>query len=230
MLQTLEIRRSSAVDQVVAAVCEMILRGDLAPGTPLREAALADSAGVSRNTIRDAVRVLAREGLVKHTMNRGAIVTQLRERDIRDIFRVRRALELQAIEARPEATEEQVAALEGAVRDLRRAVEGGEQVAIVQADCRFHQRLVAFLGSARLDRFFEAIQGEMRLCLAIVDRVHEDENDLVDEHQELYELIAAGEIDRSTALLGAHLDDGRDRLCRIARGSVGDTSEGEEIA
>ena len=55
-VQDLRITRSSAVDQVAEAVREMILRGELAPGTRLREVQMAESIGISRNTARDAVR------------------------------------------------------------------------------------------------------------------------------------------------------------------------------
>ena len=98
-IQGLEIKRASAVDQVAGAVREMILRGELLPGTPLREIQMAESIGISRNTVRDAVRALAREGLVTHTMHRGAIVARLTERDVVDVFRVRERIETQAIEA-----------------------------------------------------------------------------------------------------------------------------------
>ena len=52
---------------------------------------MAESIGISRNTLRDAIRVLARQGLVTHTMHRGAVVTTLSEEDVADLFRVRRA-------------------------------------------------------------------------------------------------------------------------------------------
>ncbi len=118
-LQGLEIKRASAVDQVVDALREMILRGELAPGTPLREIQMAESIGISRNTVRDAVRALAREGLVTHTMHRGAMVTRLAESDVIDVFRVRARIETQAIAASESATADQIAELEDAVRRAR---------------------------------------------------------------------------------------------------------------
>ena len=125
-MQGLEIKRASAVDQVAGAVREMILRGELAPGTPLREIQMAESIGISRNTVRDAVRALAREGLVTHTMHRGAIVARLTERDVVDVFRVRERIETQAIEASGSATPEQLAELEEAVRRLERAANADD--------------------------------------------------------------------------------------------------------
>lgn len=216
-IQSLEIKRSSAVEQVADAVREMILRGELLPGTPLREIQMAESIGISRNTVRDAVRALAREGLVSHTMHRGAVVARLTERDVIDVFRVRHRIETQAIDASEGATPEQLEGLHDTVRQLERAAGAGDWDQVVEADCLFHRRLVGFLGSPRLDRFYDTIQGELRLCLSIVDRANDDPRDLVGEHRELFQMIAAGERARCIARLSEHLDEAEERLRRLVR-------------
>jgi DNA-binding GntR family transcriptional regulator len=202
----------------------MILRGELAPGTPLREVPLAESIGISRNTVREAVRVLARQGLVTHTMHRGAVVTRLTEDDVGDLYRVRRALETQAIDASAGAPPDALAGLDDAVEDLERAAALRDWDRMVDADWSFHERLVGFLGSRRLNAFFETIQAELRLCLSILDREDDDPDDLVAEHRELRDLLRSGERERCRELLCARLDDSELRLRRIAR------SEWEEKA
>jgi DNA-binding GntR family transcriptional regulator len=216
-VQDLRITRSSAVDQVAEAVREMILRGELTPGTRLREVQMAESIGISRNTARDAVRVLARQGLVTRAMHRGAVVVRLTERDVVDVFRVRRAIESQAIEASVDATPDQLAGLEDAVFRLERAAKDVDWERMVEADCLFHLRLVGLLGSPRLDRFYNTIQGELRLCLTIVDRDEDDPDDLVAEHRQLFELIAAGERDGCVERLNECMAGTELRLRRIAR-------------
>jgi DNA-binding GntR family transcriptional regulator len=222
----LEIKRASAVDQVVTAVRKMILRGDLPPGTPLREVQMAESIGISRNTVRYAVRALAREGLVTHTMHRGAIVTQLTERDVVDVFRVRERIETQAIEASEFASSEQLTELEDTVAQIERAAKAGDWEQMVEADCRFHRRLVGFLGSPRLDRFYDTIQGELRLCLSIADRADDDPRELVEEHRELYGLIAGGERAACAARLTEHLHRTERRLCELVRVEENEEDEG----
>jgi DNA-binding transcriptional regulator YhcF (GntR family) len=103
-LASLEIKKASTAEQVAEALRAMILSGQVAQGRPLREVALAERIGVSRNTMREAIRILAREGLVAHELHKGAVVTTLAERDVEDIFRVRRALELAAVHALDRAT------------------------------------------------------------------------------------------------------------------------------
>ena len=199
-IQGLEIKRASAVDQVVGAVREMILRGELLPGTPLREIQMAESIGISRNTVRDAVRALAREGLVTHTMHRGAIVTRLAERDVIDVFRVRERIETQAIEASESATPEQLAGARGrpcADSSERPTPTTGSRS--VEADCLFHRRLVELSRKPAPGPVLRHIQGELRLCLTIVDRANDDPRELIGEHRELFDLIAAGERERVAA-------------------------------
>ena len=79
-----------------------------------------------------------------------------------DIFRVRRVLELAAVRASRDAEPEVLAGLAAAVHELEEAVAAGDWGAIIDADELFHERLVGLLGSRRLSRFFDAIQGEVR--------------------------------------------------------------------
>src|SRR2546423_760865 len=86
MVEGLTIKRVSTSDQVATALREKIFSGELRPGTPLQEVAMAASVGVSRNTLREAIRQLVHEGLVRHSVHRGAAVTELSEDDIADIY------------------------------------------------------------------------------------------------------------------------------------------------
>jgi DNA-binding GntR family transcriptional regulator len=173
--------------------------------------------GVSRNTMREAIRVLAREGLVTHQMHHGAVVTRLDTDSVKDIFRVRRVLELAAIEAALGAEPEQLAELAEAVGELEVAVGTGDWGAITDADELFHERLVGLLGSRRLSRFFDAIQTEIRLCMSIVNRTTADLTGLVAEHQELLDLILHRELDRVTEVMAGHLTDSEEMLKEIVQ-------------
>ncbi len=91
-------RRGSLVDACRhavgdAACATLIIEGELAPGSRLNERALCDRLGVSRTPLREAFRLLASEGLIELTPNRGAQVVALSESDIRDSFELMGALE-----------------------------------------------------------------------------------------------------------------------------------------
>ena len=70
-LSGLSIRRVSTADQVASLMRQRILRGEFKPGTSLREVVIAAAIGVSRNTLREALRILVQEGLVRHSVHRG---------------------------------------------------------------------------------------------------------------------------------------------------------------
>ena len=80
-------------DRIAEQVREKIVHGEFAPGQRLSEAALSDSLEISRNTLREAFRMLTKEGLLKHEPNRGVSVAVPSIAAIIDIYRVRRLIE-----------------------------------------------------------------------------------------------------------------------------------------
>ncbi len=213
---SLAIERSSTAEQVAAALRARITSGDLAPGTALPEIALADSLGVSRNTAREALRVLAREGLVDHHMHRGARVAVLSEEDVVDIFRVRRTMELAAVKEGAVVDPDRLQPMRSAVDALASAAEMGDWANVIESDVDFHRHLVALLGSPRLDRFFEELQGELQLCLALINRQGDEPAPLVAEHRELCDLMERGEQAKCCERLEHHLADSEAILRAIA--------------
>lgn len=214
-LTNLDIKKRSTAEQVAETLRDLILEGHLPQGQPLREASLAESLGVSRNTVRESFRVLGREGLVTHHQHRGAVVTRLTRRDVADIFRVRHTLELAGVAALPEATDQELEPITEAVESLTVAARRPDWAAVIDSDRRFHEGLVDLLCSRRLSRFYDAIHAEMRLCMSIVDRHDEDREKLVAEHRELLSLILARDVARCTALLSGHLRDGERTLLDV---------------
>lgn len=97
-------------DDVVSGIRDLIIEGDIAPGDRISERELCDRFGVSRTPLREALKVLASEGLVELTPNRGARVTCLTEQDVEDMFEVMATLEALAGElAARHITEEELA-------------------------------------------------------------------------------------------------------------------------
>src|SRR3989454_5154649 len=92
-----QITRVSVADQVAALLRQRILEGEFRPGTQLQELPLASSLGVSRNTMREAIRILSLEGLLRRSLHRGAAVSQLSLRDVQEIYQLRRMLEIPAV-------------------------------------------------------------------------------------------------------------------------------------
>ena len=202
----LKITRQSTADQVAALLRERIVRGELQPGTPLREVPLAASIGISRNTMREAIRVLVHEGLVRHNVHRGVTVTKLTDSDVADIYRVRRLLECAAVtRSTPESP--QLPLLAESLESLDEATKAKNWPEMVEYDMLFHRRLVELLASKRLDDFYKNALAELRLGLMLVDRAAHATVKSYREHRGIYDQLVAGNNKEAAALLESHLVD-----------------------
>jgi DNA-binding GntR family transcriptional regulator len=210
-LSGLSIRRVSTADQVAALMRERILRGELKPGMSLREVSIAAAIGVSRNTLREALRILIQEGLVRHTVHRGITVAQLSAASAADIYRVRRLLEVAAIES-SKPTKERLELLAAAVTKLETAAAEHDWPALVEADMLFHCSIVGLLGSDRLDAFFRNLLSELRVGLVAVDRASSDLHQMSGEHRKFYRLLKAGKRKECARALDEHLEEAERRF------------------
>ena len=160
--------RETTATRVAAAIREAIVGGKVAPGTALVERSLREALGVSRTTIREALRVLAQDGLVHHDPYRGVTVAQLSEQDVHDLFAARRTLELAGVEASGAPAAAQVERLREAEAAFEAAVGRGDWLAAFDADMALHAGLLAPIPSERLHAFFRATFEELRLGYLVV--------------------------------------------------------------
>src|ERR1700682_6744440 len=98
-MELAQISRVSVADQVASILRQRILDGELRPGTALQEISTAASLGVSRNTVREATRILSLEGLLKRSAHRGVKVAQLSLEDVAEIYQLRHLLDIPAVRA-----------------------------------------------------------------------------------------------------------------------------------
>jgi DNA-binding GntR family transcriptional regulator len=206
--ERLGLHRESSAEQLARVIREQVLQGAIPPGTPLREAQVVASAGVSRSTAREALRLLAFEGLVEHSLHRGATVRQLTAADIEDVYRVRRLIETAAADA-VDLTPDRRSALTAALEELERAAGARDWASLVEADLAFHRALVALLGSERLDRLQRSLELELRLAFSItafVEREFDDPDPIVADHRLILEHLLDGDGERFRARLLDHLD------------------------
>jgi DNA-binding GntR family transcriptional regulator len=210
----------SNVGRGAVALRRRILAGEVSPGRPLREVSLAAELGVSRNTLREILLVLASEGLVQHVPHHGARVVQLGVRDARDIYLVRKVIESAAIERGASRPLEVAEYLSAAIDRLEGAAAAHDLDRLVEADLGFHRSLASVLESDRLARVFNTIETQLRLAFSIVafaDREYEQPEPLVEEHRRLQELIIAGDVGRAKNALYEHLAKYETRLISVLR-------------
>ncbi|MGA7289191.1 MAG: GntR family transcriptional regulator [Terriglobales bacterium] len=194
---------------------QRILDGELRPGTQLQEVPLASSLGVSRNTMREAIRVLSLEGLLRRSLHRGASVSQLSLRDVHEMYQLRRMIELPAVLAARDSDPDLLQELRGAVEQYELAVRDRSWSRAVSHDLHFHSLLVRFHGNKRLNLFYKNILGELRVGMVLVDRSHDNPGALIPVHRKMYQLLISGKLKQCAALLGQHLDDSESRLTQV---------------
>lgn len=212
-LSGLKLSRASAAGQIASALRRRILEGELAPGTPLTESWLAEAFGVSRNTVREGLALLVRDGIVTQSPHRGVSVTRLDASDVQDIYGVRRLLELSAVSAGRRLPDERLAALRKCVDELSGLDRSADWREIVDADLAFHEELIKLLGSARLERLYQQLLTELRLCILIANvEDHESAESLARQHADLLELLESGSIRECKTALSGHLHRGESLL------------------
>jgi len=210
-----QIHRTSIADQVAGILRQRVLNGELRPGTSLQEIPLAESLGVSRNTMREAMRILSLEGLLKRSIHRGIAVAQLSLRDVQEIYHVRRVLEISAIHAAKSPAPELLRELLVALEQYEEAVQARDWVSAVTHDLHFHSLLIRFLRNKRLEAFYQKTIAELRVGMVLVDQRHDHPGILIPVHRKLYQLLTAGKLKECAKILVQHLDDSESRLSRV---------------
>ena len=200
-----------------AALKKRIIEVDLQPGQRLVERDLADELEVSRIPLREALRLLAAEGLVVLVPHRGALVSPFTPADVRDLFDVRENLEVLAARLAAErADAEGLARLTRCLESARSATEWGDKAEIAAANARFHAEIVTLSDNALLETMMRPLNARMEWLFRLTaDR---DPHQQCAEHTELYEAIAAADPARTAEFALRHVVSGRDIALRLAAG------------
>jgi DNA-binding GntR family transcriptional regulator len=215
-MERTQIHRVSVADQVASILRQRILTGELRPGMSLQEVPLSASLGVSRNTMREATRILSLEGLLKRSIHRGVAVSQLSPKDVKEIYHLRRMLEIPAVLA-AKGDHEVLPELRAELEGYERAVRERDWMRAVGHDLHFHTLLVRFHNNRRLESFYQKLMGEVRMGMLLVDQTHEDPSRLIPVHRKIYESLETGKLKQCAAALARHLDDSESRLSEVMR-------------
>lgn len=207
------VARASSSQQVADVIKEQLLLGQVSPGTRLSDQILAADLQVSRNTVREAMTILAAEGLVVKNLHKGVVVAELDLDELRDVYQARRALELAGLRAGSTADPHWRQALDEALSDMQKAAAAGDLKALLVGDRTFHEALVMPIGSKRVQAFYHKIQTEIRLTHAWYG-AREDPDIFLRRHQRIGDAIRTGDYALAEQLLSDLIDAGEERLRR----------------
>lgn len=197
-------RRRGLAEEVADRIREAVFDGTYAPGAQLREVELSGDMDVSRGPVREALRLLEREGLVHCAWHRGTTVTTLSATDVDELDSLRGALEdlaVRLVVAR--ASDEDLASLAKAAGMMERAVDAHE---MVRCDIAFHDAVFAATGHQRLSDAWNGIRCQVHLFL--LTRIGHSTEDYLEripsEHRELVAALRARDAGAALDLFAVH--------------------------
>ncbi|MGW9399816.1 GntR family transcriptional regulator [Streptomyces sp. NPDC055642] len=216
--------RTSTAERVADILRSRIAEGYFPPGTRLSEDSIGGALGVSRNTLREAFRLLTHERLLVHELNRGVFVRVLTVEDVEDIYRTRRLVEgavVRGLGDPPYALD----ALARVVEQGRRAAREGDWKAVGTANIHFHRELVALAASERTDELMRSVFAELRLAFHVVDEPRKLHEPYIMRNVAIMKALRAGDREKAGQLLEAYLDVSLERVVEVYRRRVGEDGQ-----
>ena len=203
-------------DRLYERLKERILSGEYLPGSHLVEARLTHDHGVSRATVREALRRLLTDDLVDLAAHRGARVRQLTTDDVADLYMVREPLEGLAARLAAAASPEAQARLVEIHESGIRAVEAGDAVRFARLNASLHQAIGEITGNRALSGVLSRLNMQMvgYQFVSFANQVYYER--ALREHQALLDAILARDADRAEAVMRHHLVTNRDSNLRAA--------------
>jgi DNA-binding GntR family transcriptional regulator len=209
---------NSLHDEVAAQLRERIFAGELAPGSFLDEVQLAEQLKISRTPLREALKVLTVEGLVRHEPRRGCFVNEVTEKDLDEIFPVIALLEGRcAYEAAQNATDAEIAALEDLHQKLARHAKAKRINEYYEANFAIHEAIIALADN----RWLAMVIGDLRkiVRLARLQQLHAPGRleQSLSEHLAVFAALKARDAEGADAAMRTHLTRQREALRELAR-------------
>lgn len=211
--------RTSTARRVADVLRARITEGKLPPGTRLSEEDIGAVLGVSRNTLREAFRLLGHERLLVHEFNRGVFVRELTVHDVRDLYGFRRILECGAVRRASERLGPEGRLRADLLAPLRAAVEEGEAAAqearwvdVGTANMHFHQAVSALAESARVDEVTSHLLAELRLVFHVMAAPRAFHEPYLADNRRILERLEAGDHVGAERALATYLDGAETQL------------------
>ncbi|MFB9990840.1 GntR family transcriptional regulator [Deinococcus oregonensis] len=210
-------RRSLAREDVYTQLSTWIIEGTLQPEEPLRDLDIADSLGVSRTPVREALRRLEDEGLVETALNRWTRVAPLQLSQAASLYPVVEVLEVLALQlAASSFTAADLGQLHQLNLQLKTALQHRDAGLAVDADTAFHDLWISKSGNQQLQQTLQALKRKLRrIERAYFDGTRAGQASL-DEHAAIAEALGAGDLERASQALKANWQNSLERLSKAA--------------
>ncbi|WP_288077679.1 GntR family transcriptional regulator [Pseudomonas sp.] len=197
----------SLADQIARELRADIIGGRLLPGMALVEVDLVKGYNASRNTIREALHRLGQEGLTRYVRNKGVMVRRVEREEVRDLFVVRRTLELQAIARSSPLTPPQSERMQSAIEAISLARNREDWRAVATHSLVFHQQIVGLMRSPLFDEFFAQVIAQLRLVFCAAPDEQRFQSPWLERDLEIHTLLANNNKLAAGEAMSLYLDD-----------------------
>lgn len=215
------IARPSLHDEVTARVRDMIVEDRLAPGAPIPELELARQLGVSRTPLREALKVLASEGLVELLPGRGAVVKVFTAKDVRDMLDVIALLEERAGILACAADDATIGAIVALHERMRGHYARRERPEYFRLNQDIHNAIVRAAGNASLEVVHGLLRARMRRIRYIGNHAPDNWAAAMAEHEAFVEALRARDGPRLGRLLREHIENTWPRVSSVVAAAEG---------
>ena len=214
--ETMRIERASLHDMVVSRIRDMIIEGLIDVGARIHEGQLCRQLGVSRTPLREALKVLASEGLVELIPSRGAVVRRLTRKDAHDMMDVLAHLERMA------APLTCLNASDAQIREIRRLHDemlelyaARDRLRYFKRNQQIHSLLIALSGNESLYLVHDILQTRMRRIRFIGDRTEETWAEAVTDHEEMMRALETRDGQGLAIAMADHIIRGWERIKNV---------------
>lgn len=209
------IDRSTLHSQLVGTLRDMIVEVRLAPGERIDEKTLCEAFGVSRTPLREALKVLASEGLVELPPNRSARTTPITPEGVEELFEVISWLDLNGAKAAADkATADDIKHLRTLHQRMLRLHDARERTEYFRLNREFHAGIVDLAGNSVLSAVYGGLmaQAQRARYVAIQSQAHWDRG--IEEHERILAALEEGDGDEAGRLLFEHVRETGHRVAR----------------
>ena len=207
------IERPTLHEVVVSRLRDMIIEGQLPAGNRIHEGELCQHLGISRTPLREALKVLAMEGLVDLTPGRGATVRRLTAKDIQDMLSVLSALErLAGTLTCQQATDEDIQEIRRLHDEMLSFYAAGDSLPYFKRNQQIHTRLIELSGNESLAFVHDLLQTRLKRIRYIGDRKPDTWSAAVADHEEIIAALEARDGEKLSAVLVEHLSSTWERV------------------
>ena len=224
----ISIRRSALHEQVAERLRLMLVEGRIAPGAKLNERELAEVLRVSRTPLREAIKMLAAEGLVELVPNRGALAVSLNEADVRNTFEVMAGLEALSGElAAQRITDAELSEMKAMQFEMMAAYTRRDLSGYYRLNAAIHSAINAAAKNPVLTATYQQLNARLQ---ALRFRSNQDGvkwSKAAKEHEKMIEALTARDPAAMRAVLLVHLNEKRDVVLQQLRDRAAPGSEGQ---